>query len=168
VNFLQKISAYSIRFIEESELPDLAITGLEEGFDSPSLRMLASHNSADNPFLLKEYFKNSLLELGIREPSPIDATKYIVEFHADRIINGELDPLEGFEEIDYTVMNSSLSYSKLDLDECYAEFLSISEVANDGLQLHTALGLSKEEYIDDGKKQLTEDLRQWKARLGSA
>ncbi len=59
MTFVQKIFAYTLGILTEKDLPDIAITGLEEGYDSESLRILAGHNSTDNAFQLVDYFNAS-------------------------------------------------------------------------------------------------------------
>jgi hypothetical protein len=54
MSFLQELSAYSLGFITDKDLPDPAMTGFEEGYDFESPRILAGLNTTKNSFLLRK------------------------------------------------------------------------------------------------------------------
>lgn len=80
MTFLQKISAYTLGILTDKDLPGIAMTGLEEGYDSESLRILAGHNMTDNSFVLDDYFRRTLNELRLALKDRKEALKDAVAF----------------------------------------------------------------------------------------
>lgn len=83
----------------QEELPDWAIRCLEAGFDSKSLRILASMSKANSSSELQDYLQRSLNELGWDK---IDKEIYLMryaEILAKRILENDVDPIEASKEI---------------------------------------------------------------------
>ena len=101
-----------------SQLPDIAIIGLEEGLDSPSLQILAGLNKNENPFQVDDYFRRTLQELNIKLP---DKRQAAIEFGiviAEQIIAGKIDLIIGTKQIIdkainvYDFFSETKSYTK--------------------------------------------------------
>lgn len=45
MTFLQKKSAYTLKLLSDRDLPEIALAGLEEGYSSDSLLILAGHQA---------------------------------------------------------------------------------------------------------------------------
>lgn len=166
MTFTQKISAYNLDLLLDKDLPDIALTGLIEDYDSASLRILAGYNELSNPFLLVETFEKSLNEMGMVLPDRKQSLINVISFHATSIVEGEIDPYIGFEAIDRVIRNTEFNYPDLDLDACYGEYITIWELMTDGLQMHTGSGLTKEQFIQKTKINLSDSLAAWlKQRL---
>ena len=73
---------------------DWAVRCLEKGFDSKSLRMLASMNNAYSSSELDEYLKRSLKELGWDKIKEQDYLMRYAEILAQEILEGKIDPLK--------------------------------------------------------------------------
>jgi len=166
MTLVQKLSAYTLGMLSDKDLPDIALTGLDEGYDSPSLRILAGYRSSDNPFQLKDYFEKALMELGIAERNQRDSLIEIIKYYADQIVHKKLDPYLGFDQIDKILLSTQFEYRDIFLDKCYVDYISIWEVQNDGLQLHEGSGLTKDQYIEATKNELISNLRQWLTETG--
>ncbi|MCA9454074.1 MAG: hypothetical protein H6750_10980 [Nitrospiraceae bacterium] len=81
-----------------TDLPDLATKALEEGYDSPSLRILAGLNRAsdtDEVNLLKKAFH----ELDVEIPESRDAVLYLSRNVAEQIVRCEISKYEGARKI---------------------------------------------------------------------
>lgn len=161
MTFYQKISAYSLSLLSDKDLPGIAVSGLEEGFDSESLRILAGYGSNENPFKLAGYFSRSLKEIGFNIPTRVNALISIIRYYVDEIIKGKVDSYEGFQAIENIVRSTSFDFEDIKLQDCYVNYISIWEVSSDGLQLHEGSGLTKEEYINNEKRELVSNLRSW-------
>jgi len=80
-------------------LPDIATEALEEGEDSPSLRILAGllePSSDEGPILLEKVFQ----ELEIPQPNRIEAAFQLSKDIAEKILEGQLSPYQGTKKID--------------------------------------------------------------------
>ncbi len=168
MTFLQKLSAYSLGLITDKDLPDLAMTGLEEGFDSESLRILAGHNATENLFVLNDYFTRALKELGLTLKERKDAFIDIIVFYARKIVNYKTDTYCEFEELTTIVNKTGFHWSDIGLMPCYAEYISIWEEKMDGLDFHTAEGLTKEGYIKKAEEEIRKYLQEWLITNGGA
>lgn len=157
----QKISAYTLGFLTDKDLPDIAITGLEEGYDSESLRILAGHNSTDNAFQMVDYFNSSLKELCLTQPDRKTALINVIKFYTHHIVLKQVDPYLGFEKIQESINKTEFYYDDINLMNCYGDYISIWEVKSDGLQLHTGSGMTKEQYIEKTKEDLVFHLKDW-------
>ena len=166
MTLVQKISAYTLGLLTDKDLPDIAMTGLEEGYDSESLRILAGHHPTDNAFQLFDYFKKSLSEIGLTQDNRKSSLINVIRHYAGEIINRQLDPYLGFDEINKIVRVTEFDYSDISLDDCYVDYISIWEVKSDGLQLHTGSGLTKEQFIDKSKKDLISHFKLWLTEMG--
>ena len=166
MTFTQNISAYTLGLLTDKDLPDIGVTGLEEGYDSYSLRILAGHNSGDNPFHLVDYFIVVLKELNLTQPDRKSALIDVLKFHAHKIADKQIDPYLGFRKIENIITKTEFYYDNLDLMDCYADFISIWEVKGDGLQLHEGLGLTKEQFIDKTKDDLVKHISSWLTKIG--
>lgn len=168
MTFIQKLSAYSLGLITDKDLPDLAMTGLEEGFDSESLRILAGLNTSDNSFVLNDYFTRALKELKLTLKERKDAFIDIIVFYARKVVDRKSDAYFEFEKINTIVNNTEFSWDDMGLMSCYAEYVSIWEEKMDGLDFHTAEGLGKEEFIIKTEEKIRKYLQQWLINIGSA
>lgn len=139
----------------------MAVTGLEEGLNSYTLRVLAGHNAGDNPFQLVDYFKAVLKELDLVQPGRKWALIDVIEFHAYKIAHEQSDPYSGFGLIDDILKKTEFYYDDIGLMECYSDYISIWEVESDGLQLHEGLGLTKEQFINRAKDDLVKHISVW-------
>lgn len=82
------------RWLKKDDISDWAIKCLEKGFDSKSLRILASTSSSDSPSETDDYFKRALKELGWDK---IERTDYLMEYSkilAQRIVEDRVDEIE--------------------------------------------------------------------------
>ena len=161
MTFIQKISAYNLGFLLDRDLPEVALTGLTEGFDSQSMIQLAGYNELENPFLLAETFHKSLIELGIVLFGRKESIINVITFYATQIVNHEVDAYAGFDTINKFVRKTEFDYSDLYLNDCYVEYITIWELKTDGLQMHEGSGLTKEQFINKTKTDLSYLLSAW-------
>lgn len=130
-----------VKFLAEhhwskEEPPDWAIRCLEKGFDSKSLRMLASMSKWDSSFELGEYFQRSLKELGWDKIEKRDYLMRYSKILAQEIIENKIDPIKASKNI-YQILIELEYPSELhgwfDLDEMiydYEYFLKTGKTAN--------------------------------------
>ncbi|TMI62598.1 MAG: hypothetical protein E6H07_14385 [Bacteroidetes bacterium] len=161
MTFHQKLSAYTLSFLTDKDLPDIAMTGLEEGYDSESLRILAGHNVTDNSFVLRDYFRTALKELGLRLKERREALINVVAFYAKSIIDKKTDTYPELEKLNEIINKTEFDWDDIGLMPCYADYISIWEEKTDGLDFHTADGLTKEGYIIKTEEKIRKYLEEW-------
>jgi len=117
MNFIQKLANYNLGNVTISELPDLAITAIEENFKSDNLFILAGMNETDNTFELEEFITKSLIELGITVVDKYSSAKILLRYYLDLMIKKPKHAFEVMSIIDRTIMNKVDWVKELDLDE---------------------------------------------------
>jgi hypothetical protein len=80
------------------ELADVAVAALEEGLDSPALRVLAGL-SPDEANEARRVLERALAELAVPIPSPRDAVLYLARAIATDVLDGIVAPYEGAKRI---------------------------------------------------------------------
>jgi len=106
LNFKQHIAKYVTGHLTTSQLPELAILGIEEGYESESLLILAGMSKRDNGFEVQEYFKNTLVELNLELPDRRNAALEYATGIAQDILNEKRDLFEGLKEIKSGALDS--------------------------------------------------------------
>jgi len=100
MDFNQQLAAFVLKILRHEEIPNIAVQALVEGFDSNSLRILASYTSVDyNFFEIQDLLKKIMLELNIQLPTKTEASKILISFYIDEIIEKKIDPFVGVENI---------------------------------------------------------------------
>ncbi len=161
MTFHQKLSAYTLGFLTDKELPDIAMTGLEEGYDAESLRILAGHTITDNSFVLRDYFKSMVKELGLTLKERKEALISIIAFYAKNIVDKKTGTYTEFEKLNQTINKTEFDCDDMGLMPCYADYISIWEEKMDGLDFHSVQGLTKEEYIEKTEGEMRKYLEEW-------
>jgi hypothetical protein len=108
MTLIQKISAYNLGLLTDKDLPDIALSGLEEGYDSQSIRILAGYTSNDNPFLLFDCFKAAISEISFTDPDRKKSLINVVKYYSSQIISKKFDAYLGFDRINSIVRKPSL------------------------------------------------------------
>lgn len=88
------LAVWALGLLDPGRLPALAMRGLEDGLDSPSLRRLAGADVAEVRSA-GELFAAALEEIGAVPPAPAGAAKQVGYDVAGRIIRGDVDPFDG-------------------------------------------------------------------------
>ena len=165
MTFLQKLSAYTIGFFTDKDLPDIAMSGLEEGYDSESLRILAGLNSAENLFVLDGYLIKALKELRLKLKERKEALISVISFYANNVVDKKADPYIEFERINEIINKTEFDYIGIDLLPCYADYISIWEVETNGFPLQNGFlvynGPEKKLFLDKTKDDMRKYLKEW-------
>jgi len=127
------VKLLAARSFRTEDLPDWAINCLEKGFDSKSLRMLASMSKWDSPSELGNYFQRSLKELGWDKIEERDYLMRYAEILAKEIVEDKTDPIKAALEI-YGILKTldypAELYNFIEIDEMiwdYEYFLKTGE-----------------------------------------
>lgn len=149
-----------VRFLAEhpwqkEELPDWAIRCLESGYDSKSLRILASMSKWDSASELDTYFQRSLKELGWDKIERQDYLMRYAEILAGEIVENKTDPIKASQSI-YRIL-VDLDYPPelhgwFEIDEIICDYEYFLKTGKQGYFYHP-----KEKLIGEIKK-LSEEL----------
>ncbi len=90
----EKIADYVLGNRTSSQLPDIAISGLEEDLESESLLILAGMSKNDNSFEIARYFNKMLEELGTELPSKLEAANVLITLYLNKMVS---EPENGFD-----------------------------------------------------------------------
>src|SRR5476651_454184 len=99
MNFRQLIMKYFSGNLPIKNLSEAGIVGLEEGYDSLSLSILAGLSKTENSFEIEKYFKSALNELEILIPDERTACIGYALAISDEIIDGKKELINGVSEI---------------------------------------------------------------------
>jgi hypothetical protein len=170
LNFRQLIAQYATGKLEIYKLPETAVKGLEEGFDSPSLCILAGLDEADNSYEGKQYFELALGELNITIPGRREAALQYAFGIVDDILAGNRDVFEGTSEIRYAAIDSfdffeetkEYYYDSVGFEKAYGLFVTIDELS-DAISPWKE-GKTNEQLISETREELLQELKRWKTK----
>ncbi len=167
LDFLNRLAFYFIKAPTPSILPEIALQGLEEGFESPSLIMLAGLSSNENPFKMEEYLKKAMQELNLNFLDKELLAFSLIRATAKKILNDEVEPYEGCQFIFEQVLDSidlrkrdiKYVYEGIGLAEIYGLYIQIYELKYDSVLLNDLR--SKEEHIEEAKEMIKSKFSEW-------
>jgi hypothetical protein len=171
VNFRQYIAKYVCGHLTSDELPKLGVAGLEQGLDTPSLRILAGLNRYDSPFEVEHYFKLAITELNIQLPDKRQAAlEYAVAIVED-ILEGKKDVIAGTREIhsyaiasyDFFSENKRYCYDSIGFEQAYG-LLDTSDDLSGALEPWSK-EKSNQELLAETRAELLAELKKWKEYL---
>jgi len=154
-----------------NQLPDIGVTGLQEGLDTPSLCILAGLSKNESPFQIEHYFKLTLEELNIKLPDKRQAAIEYAMAIVDEILEGKKDVIIGTREIRYNAIDSydffseskQYVYDSIGFETAYGLFDTIDELscANGPWQTEK----TNEQLMIETKTELFEELKKWKDKI---
>lgn len=171
MNFKQLVGQYALNRLVTEALPDIAYEGLKEGFDSPSLVMLAGIEKNENAFIIEQYFKAALSELRIDIPDKRTAALEYATIIAEEIIEGKRGLFEGVREIVYKILvgfgfsskDVNYDYDSIFFKNVYGWFDSYDELL---VAKHAwSDKKSNEELLEEVKEKLFEELKEWNEKM---
>jgi hypothetical protein len=171
MNFRQQIAKYVTGNLTTDQLPDIGVTGLEEGLDTPSLCILAGLSKNENPFQLDHYFKRTLEELNINLPEKRQAAIEYAMAIVDEILDGKIDVIIGTREIRYKAIGNydffseskQYCYDSIGFETAYGLFVTYEELSNADRSWQTEK--TNELLMTETKTLLFEELKKWKDKI---
>ena len=114
-SFEETLSWWVLDLIESSHLAKAGVSGLEEGFDSPSLRVLAGLEKSESD-RAEALLRQAAIELGVNVPDRPDAAKHLARRLSERILRGELDAFDGARRLaEISLAVESANFHDLDV-----------------------------------------------------
>ncbi len=163
MNFVEKVAAYSLGLFDPKDLPDMAITAMEEGYESESLHILAGMNASDNPFELHDYFQKALSALGLIQPIGKEALVFTVNSHVKEIVNLQKKPYDEFKNIIRIVRASTFYYDDIMLLDCYGLYIAIDELDADWFS--DSSGKTMAAYSHELEASLVSNVKIWQSQF---
>lgn len=170
LNFKERIANYILGNIPASQLPQTGLAGLEENNDSQALRILAGMNEEDNLFEIEGYYRNTLNELKIKEPSRLEASRILVLYYLKQMVSYPGTAFDSMVLIDnqvYKKMDWSSSQNEkrkyvgeeLGLEKLYTWYREIQDWRDGSNSLHYS-GRERLEQRSKFEGNLVEEARQ--------
>ncbi|MCB0429148.1 MAG: hypothetical protein H6585_00405 [Flavobacteriales bacterium] len=164
MTFKQKLAAYVIGYLTDKDIPDIGISALSEGLESENLTIMAGLSENENRFVLRGYFTKALEDMQLQLPDTSEAKMTIVDYYADEIIAGRLDPYDGYETLQRAIGFDD-DKDRYDLGEAYRDYIVLWETHTNGLCFYDKSKTTKEQFIVDTNEALVNALKRRKARV---
>lgn len=139
----------------EEELPNWAIRCLEKGYDSKSLRILASMSKRDSASELDTYLQRSLKELGWDKIEKQDYLMRYAKILAREIIENKTDPIKASQTI-YKI------WVDLDYPQELYDWIEIDEIICD---YEHFLKTGEKGYFYRPKEELISEIKKFSEEL---
>lgn len=169
MNFNQLIAKYVTGNLTTSQLPEIALIGLQEGLESDSMLILAGLSYNDNPFEIQEYFQKSLIELNIVFPVKRQAAIIYAIGLIEEIEKGKLEIIKGIYELKNNAIDSynfldesdKYCYDSIGFEKIYGLFDDYFEIEECGDQWNEK---KKGKLTKEIKSELFSELIKWKEK----
>jgi hypothetical protein len=166
MTFNQKLANYVLGSLTVSDLPDVAMTGINEGLESESLLILAGFCKNENDFEILSYFKKALFELKIELKSEKEAAIEIIHFYALEILNGKISISKGINIIVKNVLDATslwreITYAPYDcihFDTLYSLYWQLEELLNDKVLIES---VKRKQLILETENEIKQELKVW-------
>ena len=171
MNFRQQIAKYVTGNLTTDQLPDIGVSGLEEGLDTPSLCILAGLSKNESPYQINHYFQQTLNELNIQLPDKRQAAIEYALAIVDEILEGKKDVIIGTREIRYKAIDSydffseskQYCYDSIGFEKAYGLFDTFDELSNADRPWQTEK--TNEQLMTETRTELFEELKRWKDKM---
>jgi hypothetical protein len=168
MNFFCRIAASVLAERPTAEMPEIAVQGLQEGIESPSLIILAGTQGGESPFVLDESFLQVLQELNITFIlDKSRAAMFMAKCIAFDIVNNKLDAYDGcktlFNEVvdflDIEDRNETYAFEGIGLQQVYGDYDTIDELRN---ATYSWMGTkTNQQLIEESKQSIKSELVKW-------
>ncbi len=171
MTFKQYLAKFVIGNATISQLPDIAVLGLKEGFESASLLILAGLSPNENSFQIEDYFNRALKELSIELPEKRQAAIQFGIAIIDEVIAGKIDVINGTKRIIDEIIykdhlfseNKEFCYDGIGFAAAYGLYYTYDDLSVADHQWQIIK--SNEELMIEVKKELFEELRKWREKI---
>jgi hypothetical protein len=100
ITFREAVAEVELGLVAEDQLPEIATSGLFEGYDSPALAALAGQfGEPSDPIEFERLWTAALEELNMPSLGRKDAARILVRAYARLVAEGELPPQLGASKI---------------------------------------------------------------------
>ena len=142
MTFDQYLAAFALRRVLSSDLPEVGVQAITEGYDSVDLAALAGSSSRySSPRDLEDLFRLGLRHLNKAIPGRAEAARILRDYYATMVATGAMSPRAGAAEI-------------VALDRDVHDVLPPNKYVGDGLGVGRIYGLfySHDDVRDDDER----------------
>ena len=115
MTFKELLADYYLGNRATSQLPKIALVGIQEGIESGSLLILAGMNSNDNLHEIAQYFKYAEAELNIEEFPPLESAKILMKYYLNKMVNNQDEAYELMGKI-HNYIYTNIKFEKLETE----------------------------------------------------
>ena len=151
-------------------MPAIALDALEQGLDTPSLRILAGLTDEENEFVLDRYLKDTLNELSIELPDTRRAAIEVGLAITDEIIDGKRQIFEGVQDIckaidTYSFLEETKQYcyDSISFEKAYGLFWTIDDLKHS--ETDWQFVKTNQQLIEELKLELLTEIKIWYAKM---
>jgi hypothetical protein len=167
LNLKQIIAKYVTGSLPTEQIPQIGITALKEGFETPTLWILAGLDKNEDSYVMERYLKLALQELNITMPNKRHAALEYACAIADEIIDDQKDLITGVEELrnkaidsfDFWSENINYVYDSISFEKVYGLYVDYDDLWD--THLPNIPFKSNNELMAETKVQLLEELKKW-------
>lgn len=171
MTFNQQISAFVISNVTIDQLPEIAIAGIREGLDSPSLWILAGLGEKDFSIDKERYFLAALRELNIELPGQRRAALVIANSIVEDILSEKIDVITGVRllqqqalyKYDFHSESKEYVYDSIGFAKAYGIYDTYCELSASDYPWQK--GKTNAELLAEVKGDLLVALKDWKQLL---
>lgn len=171
MTFKQQIAAFAIGNATSDQLPEIAISGIKEGLDSPSLWILAGLGEKDHSIDKERYFQASLDELGIVLPNKRKAALIAAQSIVEDILSKKIDVVAGvtllqqqaLDKYDFHSESKQFVYDSIGFAKAYGIYDTHCELSASDHPWQE--GKTNAERLVKVKQDLLVALKDWKQLL---
>lgn len=140
MTFTQNIARFVAGDISLRAMPHAALQALEQGLDTPSLRILAGLSYGENDFVIERYLSATLQELTIELPTKRTAAIEVGIAIAEEISEGKIEIFDGVKNIRDRAINAypffdetdKYCYDSIGFEKVYGLFDTIDDLRDAG------------------------------------
>jgi hypothetical protein len=167
VEFRQLLAKYVSGNLSSNQVPEMSYVAFEEGYESPSLWILAGLEKNEDQYIIDKYLQLSVNEMGIEIPDKRNATLQYANALAGEVIKEERDLIAGIEEIIRVLKNYNFEsetqqfvFDSIFFQRVYGEYCQYEDLMDSIVDWK-----SNEELIKDFKVELLNELKAWNEKM---
>ncbi|MEO6831947.1 MAG: hypothetical protein ABI378_06395 [Chitinophagaceae bacterium] len=172
MTFRQNISKFAIGEIDLHSMPAIAFQALEQGLDTPSLRILAGLSEDENEYVIRQYFNDTLKEMSIELPEIRQAAIEAAITIAGEIFKGNQKIFEGVQDIIRKALDAfpfreeskHFCYDSIGFAKAFGLFDTLEDLRDSG-STRWQDEKTNEELEQELNAELLEELKFWAASM---
>ncbi|MGV3599287.1 MAG: hypothetical protein ACO1PI_15600 [Bacteroidota bacterium] len=168
--FNQQLAKYVIGCVATEDLPQIALTGLQEGLESESLIILGGMGSHNYLYEIETYFSKALVELNISLPNKREAALLVSYYYVSDISNGTIEPITGvgliiqcLNSYDFFSESKNFVLDSVGFNSIYGLYYEYEDLKNPLVEKPN--GRTEQEIREDLTKQIMSELAIWRTYL---
>jgi len=172
MNFEQLIAKYVSGNLPLDQIPEISLVAFEEGYDSPSLWILAGLEKSEDGYIKEKYLKLALDEMGINFINKREATLTYLNAIAEDVISGKSEIINGVSEMvsiikngDFYLETKKYVYDSIFFEHIYGLYDAYDDIVD--VTVEWSEDKSNKDLIIEVKQNLLLELKKWNEKCSS-